>query len=134
MKVVPDTNILISATMWKNSVSNRLLKRLVEEDIELFSSQEILEEYRKVLKRDFKYEDDKINEIIIELLLYIQIIEIKEKLDIVKDDPDDNKILECALTSNSKYIISYDNHLLKLKEFKGIKILKPEEFFNILNN
>lgn len=45
----------------------------------------------------------------------------------VKDDPDDNKVLDCALESNSKYIITYDLHLLNLKEHQGIRIIKPEE-------
>ncbi len=50
-----------------------------------------------------------------------------EKVDIVKEDADDNKIIECALESNAEYIISYDKHLLDLKEYRGIKIVKPEE-------
>jgi len=49
------------------------------------------------------------------------------KVDVVKEDADDNKIIECALESKSEYIISYDKHLLKLKEFQGIKIIQPEE-------
>ena len=43
----------------------------------------------------------------------------------VKDDPDDNKILECAYAAKVDYIITQDNHLLKLKEFEGIKIINP---------
>lgn len=133
MKVVPDTNILISATIWENSISNKLIRNLVERDIDLFSSFEILEEYKKVLKRDFKYNDEEIQEIIIELLSYIQIIEPTEKLNVIKEDPDDNKILECATASKSEYIITYDNHLLNLKEFRGIKIVRPEKLIFILN-
>lgn len=56
-----------------------------------------------------------------------------KKLDIVKDDPDDNKILECAIAGKVDYIISNDEHLLKLKEFEGIPIIKPEEFLKLLN-
>ena len=50
----------------------------------------------------------------------------KVKVDIVKDDPDDNIIIKCALESRSKYIVTYDPHLLNLKEHNGIKIIKPE--------
>ena len=48
-------------------------------------------------------------------------------MDVVKEDPDDNKIIECAIESEAEYILSYDNHLLRLKEYLGIKIIKPEE-------
>jgi len=48
MRVVLDTNILISATMWDNSVSNKLIKTLAERNIEIFISYDILEEYKKV--------------------------------------------------------------------------------------
>ncbi|MBI2671412.1 putative toxin-antitoxin system toxin component, PIN family, partial [Candidatus Woesearchaeota archaeon] len=41
---------------------------------------------------------------------------------------DDNKIIECAIDGNSDCIITKDKHLLKLKEYKGIKIITPEEF------
>ena len=45
----------------------------------------------------------------------------------VKEDPDDDMIVECALESHSKYLITYDKHLLNLKEYHGIRIIKPEE-------
>jgi len=50
----------------------------------------------------------------------------------MKDDPDDNRVLECAIESSSDYIITYDGHLLKLKEYTGIKIIKPEEILKEL--
>ena len=52
----------------------------------------------------------------------------KEKLTLVKDDPDDNKILECAIAGNVDCIVSNDKHLLKLKKFRNIPILTPDEF------
>ena len=62
------------------------------------------------------------------------IVKPTEKLNIVKDDPDDNKIIECAVEGSADYIISQDNHLLNLKEYKGIKIIKPEEFLSLISN
>ena len=57
-------------------------------------------------------------------------IEPKQKIDIIKDDPDDNKVIECAIESSSDYIVTYDKHLIKLKEYKRIKIIKPEEILS----
>ena len=61
-----------------------------------------------------------------------EIVEPSVKIDIIKDDPDDNKILECAIAGNVDCIVSNDKHLLKLKEFKGIKILTPKEFLSLM--
>ena len=59
------------------------------------------------------------------------LVEIPEKLDVIKDDPEDNKILEAAIEGRACFLISGDQHLLEVKEFRGIKILKPREFLNI---
>ena len=127
MKITADTNFLISATQWDNSVAHKLLKKLIEKNAEIFTTKEILNEFSEVLKRDFKYNEEEINDIIETVLAFVRLVEPKEKIDIIKDDLDDNKILECAVASKSEYIVTYDNHLLSLKEFRGVKILKPEE-------
>ena len=57
----------------------------------------------------------------------------KKRIQIVKDDPDDDKFIEAAVEGRAKYIISQDKHLLRIKEFEGIKIMKPEEFLTILS-
>ena len=56
------------------------------------------------------------------------------KIEIIKDDPDDNKFIECAVTNKADYIISGDNHLLNLREYRNIKILSPKEFLNYYNS
>ncbi|MDP3765803.1 MAG: putative toxin-antitoxin system toxin component, PIN family [Nanoarchaeota archaeon] len=59
------------------------------------------------------------------------IIETEEKLEIVKEDPSDNIIMESAVEGKADFIVSGDQHLLKLKEYKGIKILTPREFLDL---
>jgi len=60
------------------------------------------------------------------------LVEPKEKFNTIKDDPSDNKIIECAKEGKSDFIITNDNHLLKLKEFEGIRIVTPKEFLKQL--
>ncbi len=132
MNFVFDTNVLISATGWEGSVSEKLLLKIVELGLKVFTSQEILLEFHKVLVRDFDYTQDKASEKIDGLLPIFTIVEAKEKVDVVKADPDDNKIIECAIASNSNYIVTYDKHLLEIKNFRGMKIVKPEELLRIL--
>ena len=55
------------------------------------------------------------------------------RLDVVKEDPSDNKILECAETGKVDYIVSGDNHLLKLKAYGNIQIIKTFEMLKIIN-
>ena len=127
MKVTVDTNFLISATQWNYSVAHKLLKKFILSDAEIFTTQDILDETAEVLERDFGYNKEEVKNIIEKILLFVKLIEPKQKVEIIKDDPDDNKVIECAVESSSDYIVTYDGHLLKLKDYKGIKIMKPEE-------
>ena len=55
-----------------------------------------------------------------------------ERLSVVLEDPDDNIFLEAAVAGEAGYLVSQDKHLLKIKEFRGIRIMKPEEFNRML--
>ena len=99
----------------------------------MFISNYIIDEIRKVLVRDFNLEKQEIKDIVNAVLYFTHLIEPKESVTVIKDDPKDNKILDCALACNADYIISQDNHLLNLKEFRGIKIASPEDFLKTLN-
>ena len=136
MKVTVDTNVLISATFWSGN-SEKIIIHAQEKKIELILSKPILDEYVKVLQ----YEEikDKIKDKNLELRFAIEqiisiatIVEPTESLQIVKEDPDDNKILECAKAGNVDCIISQDKHLLKLKKLENISILTPEDFLKKL--
>jgi len=125
MKVVFDTNVLLSATLWDKSEAQKLLFEFIKADVTIYSSVEILSEYKKVLKRDFDYTAEEITSILEIVLATLTLVEPLEKVHVVEDDPEDNKIIECALAAHADYIISYDPHLLNLKEYNGIKIVLP---------
>lgn len=132
MKITVDTNFLVSATQWNYSACNKLFVQLVLRGAELFTTQTILDEFSEVLVRDFSYSLEEANGFVNAMLDFFTIVKPLEKIDVLKMDPDDNTILECAVASNSEYILTYDKHLLELKEFRGIKIIKPEEMFRII--
>jgi hypothetical protein len=132
MKVVLDTNIMISGTFW-NGDSNKIFKMITAGEVDYVVSQEILNEYYKVLCRDDivdKIEDKNL----VNLQIVDKAVQIANKvnptirINIIKDDPSDNKILECAITGRVKYIITNDQHLLKLKAHKTINIITPKDF------
>lgn len=131
MNIVFDTNVLLSSTLWDGSVAQKLLNKCIRSDIKIFSSTDILSEYQRVLRRDFDYSDEEIIYIMEKILSFIALVTPKQKVDVVKEDPDDNKIIECAIASSAEYIVTYDKHLLNLKAYKEIKIIKPEEVLKI---
>jgi uncharacterized protein len=57
-----------------------------------------------------------------------------ERLDVVKDDPTDNRILECAQAGKSEYLITRDKHLLKRKSFAPTKIVLAADFLQSLRS
>jgi len=127
MVVTFDTNVLLSATLWDTSVAQKLLFDLIRQGVKIYSTTEILSEYQEVLKRDFDFSDEEVSEIMEKVLAFVTLINSQIRIKVVKDDPDDDKIIECALESASTYIITYDKHLLNLKEYNGIRIIRPEE-------
>ena len=130
--VVLDTNIFISAVFWEGKPYN-VVKKAINQEVIVFISNYIIDEIRKVLVRDFNLEKQEIEDIVNAVLYFTHLIEPKESVTVIKDDPKDDKILDCALACNADYIVSQDNHLLNLKEFRGIKIASPEEFLKTTN-
>ena len=132
MAVTFDTNVLLSATLWDGSVAQKLLFDLIRQGVKIYSTTEILSEYQEILKRDFDFSDTEVSEIMGKVLAFVTLVSPQTKIKAVKNDPDDDVIIECAFESESKYIITYDKHLLDLKEFRGIRIIRPEEARAIL--
>lgn len=131
MIVVLDTNILISAIFWRGTPYKVLLNAL-KKKYSLHLSTKILNELEKKLRVKFKFPEDEIKTHIEILIKYGEIIEPNIVLDVIENDPDDDKILECAVSCNADYIVSGDSHLLDLNEYKGIKILSARKFLEKL--
>lgn len=135
MRIVTDTNVLISATFWYGD-SFRILELVEKGKIKLILSPEILDEYTKVLQ----YEEiqEKIRDKHLNILLTVgkiaelaEIIILQSTHKLIRDS-DDDKFINCAMDGKAEWIISKDEDLLALKEFQGIKIIKPEEFLKMI--
>jgi putative PIN family toxin of toxin-antitoxin system len=133
LPVVIDTNIFISAILFEGEV-NKLVYLWQCNKIKILMSHEILQEYIMVLSYPkFKLKKSEIEYIIKENLLpFIEVIQIKTKINLIKDDISDNKFLSLAIDGKAKYIISGDKHLLSLKNIYNIKIISAREFLNII--
>ena len=101
----------------------------------LFISKEILGEVEDVISRKkFGFTKQKISSAMEAILSFSEIINPEIKVDVIKSDPDDNKILECAIACRASYIVSGDSHLLELREYGSIKIINPKTALELLND
>jgi len=123
MKVVFDTNTLISAAIAKGKPRKLLLMALAKEFV-LVSSKELLEELEEVIARPkFKLTSEEVSKFVSIVRKTVKIVKVKSSFRIVNEDQDDDKVLNTAYDGKADYIVSGDRHLLKLKTFKGIKIV-----------
>ena len=129
---VLDTNIYISATFWSGK-PYLVIQKAVNQEIITFISQSIIAELRRVLSRDFSIQKEDIDDVIESVLFFTHSIKPKEAVSVIKEDPSDNRILECALACKAEFIVTHDKHLLKLKKYKGIKIITAKEFLDRLD-
>jgi putative PIN family toxin of toxin-antitoxin system len=134
LRVVLDTNVLISAVGWRGN-PRKVLALCTEGKLNLVQTRETLKELERVLQRArFNFIPAEKKQ---ELLRHLTDISIKvtpkEKVEVIKEDPGDNKFLDCAVAGKADYIVSGDQHLLELKDYKGIKIVTPSELLKILS-
>ncbi len=127
-KIVLDTNILISALGWKGN-PHEIFKRVLDEEFELLLSEQQLEELKEVMNYPrLKFTEEQKSKFLTVLLSVAKIVKTSETLHHIKEDPDDDLILECATENKADYLISGDEHLLTLKTYLGIKIVTATEF------
>ena len=131
IKAVFDTNIFISAILFGGNL-RMCLELARNKEIKLITSRAILLEVAIKLKEKFEWESSEIADVIEGIGKFAKIAEPKEQIDLISQDPQDNRILEAALEGKVDYIISGDKkHILSLKKFEEIEIVSAQEFLNI---
>ncbi|MFH0941134.1 MAG: putative toxin-antitoxin system toxin component, PIN family [Candidatus Omnitrophota bacterium] len=132
IRAVLDSNVLISSLFWKG-LPRHIVDLAIAQHIENITSPDILSEIESVLYEDFSdIPYSKIEEIIRDILSYSHLV-ISEKI-VVKGlrDIADAKIIACAIAGKADYIVTGDKDLLVLREYKGIRIVTPKTFSEIL--
>ena len=113
---------------FQGSIPRKILELVDAGNFQLFISKQIIAELRGVLRVKFKYELSKLD-LMEELILSIsQVVEPRIKIKFIKEDPDDDRILECAVEGKADFIVTGDRHLLQIEEFRGIKITSARVF------
>jgi len=133
-KVVLDTNVLISSLLKPKSKARDIYRLVLRGEVELYISVNLISELSRVLEYPkFKFEKLQ-KEVFLKNLMKVATVLVDPKLrvNVIKEDPPDNKLLECAVEAKADYLISGDNeHLLPLENFQGIKIINPSEFLKL---
>ena len=128
--VVLDTNIVVSALIASEGAPAKIFEKLILGEIENYTSKEIINEVKEVFTRKeiTKRTTKKARSFVLKHYLNNSIqIASKTRVSAVEHESD-NKFLETAIEAKAGYIITGDWHLLKLKDFRGIKIIKARQF------
>jgi putative PIN family toxin of toxin-antitoxin system len=127
-RIVLDTNVLISAIVFGGK-PRRVLDLVISGLVDCSLSIAILDELKDVLQRPkFGFSPALCFQIIEELHGVCDIISPTISVDVIRSDPDDNRVLECAVEAQANFIVSGDPHLLNLGKFKEIRILSPADY------
>lgn len=130
MKVVPDTNTIVSAIGWEGP-ARRILLALRSEVHRFITSPELLEELTAVLQYP-RLRVLAAHPLLPEILAWLHrpdhIVYPRERVVVVTADPADNLVLEAAVAGAVDAIISGDRHLVDLKQFRRIEIITAARF------
>jgi putative PIN family toxin of toxin-antitoxin system len=121
-----DTNQIIVGSLWPSGPAGFLLETWRKRKIDIIVSPAILDEVERVLITKFETGHEAADYLKKVLAFHGKLVDPQEKINVIKNDPTDNMFLEAAIAGKADFIVSRDNDLLKLKEFRCIPINSPE--------
>ena len=132
-KVIFDTNVWISLFLKRGLAQE--FSEIINRQVTIFISKEILVETSRVLtypkiKQIIEGSEINAKQILRFIAENTTLVDPKIKVKLIGEDPQDNKILECALAAGADYIVTGDSHLLKVGKFKQTTIITPRAFLD----
>jgi uncharacterized protein len=124
MRLVLDTNVVVSALFW-NGNERRVLEACVEGSHAMVSA--LLAEAERILLQKFSYPKPDTAAFLRMVVRAADLVAPGESLRVVSADPDDDRVLECAIAGRADRIVTGDKHLLALRAFRGIGIVRPAD-------
>ena len=130
--VTVDTNVYISALEF-GGLPLRVLTAARQGLIRLDISNPLLDEIDRVLRDKFAWSEDMRRRLALRLSRFTSLVRPTQTIDAVPEDPNDNRVLECAVAAGSRYIVTGDSALLRLGKYEGIEILRVADFIRLIN-
>ncbi len=130
-----DTNVLLSAAIFRSGPPFKCLDLAQQGAVASITCREILDEFREKLVEKFNRTPEQADVLVDEVQGLSRLVAITGSLKAVEADPDDDKVVECAVTGQATHIITGDaRHLLRLGEYKGIHIISPAQFVALVTD
>ena len=127
MRIVADTNVIVSALVF-GGLPRQVLDLAGAGMYSLYFSPSIQAEVERILAEKFGWGAEKVQTSARTLWSFGNRVDPAIALDVITDDPDDDRILECALAADAHAIVSGDRHLLQLNSFRSIPVMSPRQF------
>ena len=127
MRVVADTNVFISALIF-GGLPGSFLDLALSHGFTLVTSRALLDELDEKLRGKFAVSERDAQAIRVKLENNANLVDPDFELNAVSDDPDDNRVLECAIAGKADFIVSGDRHLLRIGCYEGIAIVRVRQF------
>ncbi|MGC9528822.1 MAG: putative toxin-antitoxin system toxin component, PIN family [Limnospira sp.] len=133
MRCIFDTNTLISAIIFPNSIPGRAFNLALSRDIVLISAETITELYEVITRPKFDpyLTIEEREEFLESLLIRSELIEVLEESQICRD-PKDDKFLNLAKSGAANYLVTGDKDLLILQNYSGTRILNARDFLDLV--
>lgn len=129
MRVVFDTNVLVSALVFPDGRADAAVRRIIEGKDDLILSTDILAEVLSVLARKFGRDQEELSRVAVILSEMAEVVEPTTRLKVFRDDPD-NRILECAVAGKATAIVTGDKAMLALAEHAGIRLISLSAYLS----
>jgi len=133
VRVVFDTNIYVSAFGIPGGNAEEAYLHAVGGSFELVTSSAILTETANVFRTKFNWSDEKVGKLLGTLSQMATVVKTQPSLHVLTDESD-NRILECAIEADANLIVTGDRHLLDLKRYQTITIVKLSDFLRLIRN
>ena len=124
MRAVLDTNILISAFVFPGGAPEAVYRAALEGRLEIVTSPPLLAELGRVLGDKFGWEGAMAEAAVAQVARIARIVRPRSTVSVVEQDPADDRILEAAAQGDADVIVSGDRHLLQLRRWRGIRIVR----------
>jgi putative PIN family toxin of toxin-antitoxin system len=137
VRVVLDTNVVLSALLWRGTPYRLFEAIRRREQVHLFTSAVLLRELAEVLVRPVSAKRLAIlgcapHQVLADYADAVDLVTPVATLPIIPADPDDDHVLAAALSAKADLLVSGDRHLLNLRVYEGTRIVGPTEALGII--
>lgn len=132
LRAVLDTNVYLSAFAYPARPLAEVWRHAVRRRYTLLVSPAIIHEVGRTLRTVFDWDD---THVLAQLRLIVRVAEVivpTITLQVITEDPADDRVLECAVAGHAAFIVSGDRHLRKLRRYQNIPIVRPVDFLRML--